>query len=96
MTETLNSVIDKLSTSIIDAVKREFHVDENQFRTSRLPRHVRARAEAINRLSTAGFGPKAISRAMRIDVSMVDYWLHPKERARRRASRIRLYHEVRA
>lgn len=87
MRGSVKTIVDEYAASIIKAVMAERVIGKEDFTTSRLPRHVRARAVAIRRLSEAGISEQNISRIMRLSPSTVAYWKRPKDRARRLATR---------
>jgi hypothetical protein len=96
MTETVQTVIAKFAKSIIDEVKSNCMMGEEDFRTGRFPHHTRARVKAMRRLKEAGFTHKKISIAMRLNIKTVEYWLCPRARNRQMKYAHRRYETRRA
>jgi hypothetical protein len=88
MKGAIKAIVDAYAAAIIKSVMDERGVDATDFRTSLIPRHVKARAAAMRRLSAEGFNTSEIGRAMNMDPSTVRFRLNPDARKRRTAARV--------
>lgn len=70
---------------IVNDVMKERRLGREDFFTSRLAHHVRARKVAIKRLKAVGYNLSAIGRFMQRDPTTIAYWIRPEFRIRKNA-----------
>lgn len=84
----IKSIVDECADSVVRAVMAERKIGRNDFYNSRLPRHVRARVIAMERLRAMGFSARELAKYVKRTESVVRHSLNPEIRRNLHAARV--------